>query len=407
MINKLYFNTEHIAKEDKNWIFTEIVKEQERVGYYSLPDSDIGDILEFENSLDSDIESIVVIGIGGSSLGTRAVYEFIKPTKKPKRKLYFFESTDPISIKATLKKIDLQKSYILVISKSGTTIETMAIFKYFYSLVGDFSRYCFITDSGSKLEKFAKSVDAKVFNIPTNVGGRFSVLSSVALVPLALSGIDIQKLLYGAKKIKISFFENGYLKDTILKKALFYAKNHANFNINVVFAYSEALEFFTKWYIQLWGESLGKRQLNSCFNVGVTPIGLIGPKDQHSFLQLIMQGTRDKSVTFIKIDKIENSLVVPNKSFEHLEELDIINNLHFNNLINMQCSATKEALISQKEIPVDEITLNKANENAIGQLIYYYELLTSLVGRLIDIDTYNQPGVELGKMILKKKLREE
>ncbi len=405
MINKLYFNLDHITKKDKKWIFSEIEKEKSSIGYYSLPSEDISNIIEFEKSISNEIKNIIVIGIGGSSLGARAVYEFIKPTKELKRELFFFESTDPINIKATLKNINLKKSLIIVISKSGTTIETIALFKYFYSLQNDLSKYIFITDINSKLDKLAKELKVKTFYIPKNVGGRFSVLSSVGLIPLAFAGVDIKLLLDGAKKIKISFFEDGYIKDILLKKAIFYAKKHNEYNINVIFAYSEAMEFFIKWYIQLWGESLGKRQECSIFNVGVTPIGLIGPKDQHSFLQLLMQGNRDKTVTFIKIKEKEKNLLIPDISFSFLEELDIINNISFNDLINMQCDSTKEALLNEKEIPIDEIILTKANEDSIGQLIFYYELLTSLVGRLINVNTYNQPGVEFGKNILKNKLK--
>ncbi len=138
------------------------------------------------------------------------------------------------------------------------------------------------------------------------------MLSVVGLVPLALCGIDIKALLFGASSIKKSFFEQGHLHDILLKKSLFYAKHHAQYHINCLFAYSESLKYFCEWYVQLWGESLGKKQRSSAFNVGLTPIGLIGPKDQHSFLQLIMEGTRDKSVTFIQIEDFEDEIKIPN-----------------------------------------------------------------------------------------------
>jgi glucose-6-phosphate isomerase len=406
MLNRLYFDLNHITARDKRWIFKKIQEERDKVGYYSLPQQSIDELVEFEESLPKDIDNIVVIGIGGSSLGTRAVYEFIKPTKSLKRNLLFFESTDPINIKATLSKLNLDRSLVVVVSKSGTTVETIALFKYFFSLMGDIDRYIFITDEGSKLANFADSIGAKSFFIPKNVGGRFSVLSSASLLPLILSGVEVSSLLQGAKKIMVSFFEDGYIKDALLSKAIFYAKNHNHFNINVIFAYSETMEFFTRWYIQLWGESLGKRQECSLFNVGVTPIGLIGPKDQHSFLQLLMHGNRDKTITFIKIDNLEDSLKIPEITLPYLEELDIINGINFNSLINLQCDATKEALLREKEIPIDEIILERADEDGIGQLIYYYELLTSLVGKLINVNTYNQPAVDTGKSILKEKLKD-
>jgi len=117
-----------------------------------------------------------------------------------------------------------------------------------------------------------------------------------------------------------------------------------------------------------------------------------------------MEGTRDKSVTFIKIEDFNNEMKIPNISLPHLEELDTLNNLSFAKLINMQCDSVMESLKTQKDISLDSITLPCVDENTIGKLIYYYELLTSLVGELIDVDTYNQPGVETGKLILKKKL---
>ncbi|WP_309498677.1 glucose-6-phosphate isomerase [Sulfurovum sp.] len=403
MKNKLYFTSN--SRQDEQRAFEAIRKEQSSIGYYALPEQDVGSILEYCGSLSQDISTIAVIGIGGSSLGAKAVYEFMKPVKELTRKLYFFESTDPINITELLSKFDVKKTHFLVISKSGSTVETFSIYKYVYSLQSDPSAYTFITDPGSPLEKYAKEIKASVLPLPDNVGGRFSVLSSVGLVPLALCGIDIEALLLGAKKIKNSFFNDGYVKERLLKKAVYYAKNHAQYNINCIFAYSETLTYFCQWYVQLWGESLGKHQRHSAFHVGLTPIGLIGPKDQHSFLQLIMQGTRDKSVTFIKIEDFADNIAIPDITLPHLEALDVLNNLTFSKLINMQCDSVVEALLDQGSIPLDTITIESVTEDNIGSLIFYYELLTSLVGELIDVNTYDQPGVEAGKIILKKKLQ--
>jgi len=402
MKNKLYFKSD--AKEVQTSAFKAIEKEQESIGYYALPEQDISPVLEYCKTVAQSVETIAVIGIGGSSLGAKAIYEFIKPVKSLKRKLYFLESTDPINISTLLSKFDIKKTHFLVISKSGNTVETFSIYKYIYSLQNDSSSYTFITDPNSPLEAYAKEIDTSVLYLPNNVGGRFSVLSTVGLVPLALCGIDIKELLAGAKTIKDSFFKDGYLKDTILKKAVYYAKNHKQYNINCIFAYSETLKYFCEWYVQLWGESLGKFQRHSAFNVGLTPIGLIGPKDQHSFLQLIMEGTRDKSVTFIKIEDFHDNISIPNITLPHLEALDILNNLPFSELINMQCDSVIEALDETGDIPLDTITIKSVTEANIGSLIFYYEVLTSLVGELIDVNTYDQPGVEAGKIILTKKL---
>jgi len=402
MKNRLYFTSDN--KNIQRKTFQAIEKEQKVIGYYRLPEQDITSILDYCNAIPQSVETIAVIGIGGSSLGAKAIYEFIKPVKNLRRKLYFFESTDPINITTILSYFDIKKTHFLVISKSGNTVETFSIYKYIYSLQSNASAYTFITDPDSPLEKYAKEIDASVLYLPDNVGGRFSVLSTVGLVPLALCGIDIQSLLKGAKSIKESFFNDGYLKDTLLKKAVFYAKNHAQYHINCIFGYSETLKYFCEWYVQLWGESLGKFQRHSAFNVGLTPIGLIGPKDQHSFLQLIMEGTRDKSVTFIKIEDFNDNISIPDITLPHLESLDTLNNLSFSKLINMQCDSVIEALQDQGDIPLDTITIPSITEANIGALIFYYELLTSLVGELIDVNTYDQPGVEAGKIILKKKL---
>ncbi len=402
MKNKLHFSSTLGEKTDR--AYAALKKEQESIGYYALPEQDIGGILSYCESISSDIESIAVIGIGGSSLGAKAIYEFLKSIENLTRKLYFFESTDPINIKSILSQININKTHFLVISKSGTTVETFAIYKYIFSLQTHTGCYTFITDPKSDLEKYAQSIDARVLHLPKNVGGRFSVLSVVGLVPLALCGIDIKSILAGASSIKNSFFEAGYLHDILLKKSLFYAKNHAQYHINCIFAYSESLKYFCEWYVQLWGESLGKKQRSSAFNVGLTPIGLIGPKDQHSFLQLIMEGTRDKSVTFIQIEDFEDEISIPDTTLKHLESLDVLNSLSFSKLINMQCNSVIEALKEKENIPLDSILIPKIDAENIGSLIFYYELLTSLVGELIDVNTYDQPGVEAAKIILKKKL---
>jgi len=404
MKNKIYFNICERQVEEKALLFSEIEKETLNIGYYNLPEQNVDKILAYAKDFDDKIENIVVLGIGGSSLGSKAIYEFLKPVKQPTRKLYFFESTDPLNIMDLLSKIDLKKSHFLIISKSGTTVETISIFKYLYNKQSSASNYTFITDENSALDKFAQEIGSKTFYLPANVGGRFSVLSVVGLLPLSLCGVDIKELLLGANRVKESFFNDGYIKESLLNKAIFYAKYHTTYNINCLFAYSETLRYFSEWYVQLWGESLGKKQCNSAFHVGVTPIGLIGPKDQHSFLQLIVEGTRNKSITFIKIDDFQNELTVPNITLPHLESLDMLNGITFHDLITMQSDSVIEALLEQGDIPLDEIIIERVSEECIGQLIYYYELLTSLVGNLVNVNTYNQPGVESGKIILKNKL---
>ena len=377
--------------------------EIKNIGFYNLPEQNITEIINLSKNIKQ--KYIVVIGIGGSSLGAEAVFQFISSRKKLNKEMIFLDTTDPITISNKLKKVDLTSSIFIAISKSGTTIESMAILKLIKSLVKlDLNNLIVITDKNSPLEKFAKQNKLRIFNIPKNVGGRYSVLSVVGLVPLAIAGIDIQALLNGAKNIKDEFFQNQ--KDSLIaKKAEFYSTSCSYFDQNCLFSYSEAFRSFNNWYIQLWAESLGKKQLNSSLNVGLTPIGLIGPTDQHSFLQLIIEGKRDKTITVIKVKNFQNDLKVPNISLENLENLDILNNLDFSELINLQADSTMEALI-EMGFPVDLIEIEQIDEVAIGELIFYYELLTALTAKHLGINAYDQPGVELGKKILKQKLVE-
>lgn len=389
-----------ISDED---IFQEIVKEREDIGYYNLVFSDTSKYKEYAKSVVQ--KNIVVIGIGGSTLGTYAIYKFLKYSKNLSKKLYFLETTDPIDIRSKLENIELDDTLFVVISKSGTTIETISIFKYINSLIKcDKKNTLVITESDSKLSGYAKANGITSFDIPKNVGGRFSVFSAVGLVPLAIVGVDIDQLLSGAKEMHDSFFNKTQTYERVLKKARFFVEYKNSFNINVVFSYSSRLEGFNKWYIQLWGESLGKIDINST-RQGLTPIGIIGPIDQHSFLQLIVEGRRDKTVTVIKVEDFDSNLKIPSVKLEGLEELDYIDGIEFSSLINEQADATIESINNLNDIPCDVITIDSVSEKSIATLMYEYELLTSVCAKFMYINAYDQPGVEAGKIILKQKLK--
>ncbi len=384
-------------------IFEKIVLEKDEIGYYSLPFQDIEEIESFSKNVTQ--KDIVVIGIGGSSLGTYAIHSFLRD-KQNGKKLHFLESTDPLDIKKRVSKIDLEDALFIVISKSGSTIETISIFKYLHSLVKINKTNCVcITEFDSKLNAYAKTNGIKCFEIPKNVGGRFSVFSSVGLLPLAILGLNIQALLDGCKEVYESFFNKEEYYFHILNKARFLIENKNRFNINVVFSYSSLFEGFNKWYIQLWGESLGKININGT-RQALTPVGILGPIDQHSFLQLIMDGKRDKTVSFIKIEDFEQNISIPNDiTLENLEDLDYLNGLKFQDLINLQADATIKAVKELDDIPCDVITIKRVDEVNIAKLMFTFQLLTSTVGKFMQINTYNQPGVEAGKIILKNKLR--
>ena len=384
-------------------IFNEIIEEKKSIGYYNLVHQDISEIKKYAKGVNQN--NVVVIGIGGSTLGTYAIYKFLKHSKELTKKLFFLETTDPIDIQSKLEGIDLEDTLFIVISKSGTTVETISIFKYINSLVKiDRDNTIVITEFDSKLNAYAKIHRMKIFEIPKDVGGRFSVFSAVGLVPLAVVGIDIDEILKGIKKVHDSFFDKKVVYKNIIKKARFFVEYKNSFNINVVFSYSSRLEGFNKWYIQLWGESLGKIDINAT-RQGLTPVGIIGPIDQHSFLQLIVEGKRDKTVTVIKVDDFDDNLKIPSIELDGLEELNYLDGIEFSSLINMQADSTIEALNNLNDIPCDVITIEGVNENAIASLMFEYELLTSVCAKFMYINAYDQPGVESGKIILKNKLR--
>lgn len=404
-----------ISRDIINSAFNGMKEERDsgRIGYYDLPFSgeDVLNELEKykkENPLlkDDSIRDIVVLGVGGSSLGTKAIFRLLKRQTKTKKRLFFLENVDPIKIKENLKDVKKKKALFILISKSGGTIETLSIFKYVlkkYKLkLGEEKsnqRLMFITDRGSPLSKLANKNGIKQFNIPLNVGGRFSVLSAVGIVPLALMDVDVKGILEGAQQYTCSFFDRK--DEKVLEKAFFYAKSANEHPINVLFSYSSLFVHFNQWYVQLWAESLGKYDKFDN-KIGLTPVQLVGSVDQHSFLQLIVQGPTNKTVTFLKINDYESDISIPEISLENLSKIDYINGHKFDTLLNEECNATYETLVDQK-LPVDMIVLNKLKPANVGVLIIYYELLTSAVAQMLDIDAYDQPGVEFGKIKLIEK----
>ena len=381
-------------------------KDSGKAGYYTLPRHSASLFDEIKSIDTTEITQLVVIGIGGSSLGIKAIDAMLRPYTPEAKEIIYLENSDPLTITHQLKSIDKAHALFFVISKSGSTIETTSIFK---TLIGyhaldianeDTQRIIIITDEGSVLSEFAKHHKLREFNIPTNVGGRFSVLSAVGVVPLTLAGYSMDALLLGAEGMIERFFSRE--EEHILHKAYYLYSHAADENINILFSYSDILNEFTKWYVQLWGESLGKIDSQG-ESVGLTPIGLIGAIDQHSFLQLIVEGPKNKNVTFIKIEDFQSPLTIPDISLHGIEKTDFINTQSFNRLINTQCEATRQSLIDVG-VRSDMIVLDRVSEENIGQLIVYFELLTSLVGAMFGINTYDQPGVERGKQLLYERL---
>jgi len=183
-------------------------------------------------------------------------------------------------------------------------------------------------------------------------------------------------------------------------------ENKSRFNVNTVFSYSSTLESFNKWYVQLWAESLGKKNINDT-RQALTPVALVGPVDQHSFLQLIMDGVRDKTVTFIKVGDLKDNAKIPADDDGKFTDLglDYVNGLSFNELLNKQADATIKSVEAQKDIPCDVVTIRTVDEYNIAKLMFSYQLMVSTIGHFLQINTYDQPGVEDGKLILKENLK--
>lgn len=386
-------------------------RQNKKSGYYELPfeQKTLEDchayVTQHKDFLDT-IKNIVIIGIGGSSLGLKAIDSLL--SHLPARKniqLAFLEHTDPIEIEKSLCNIHTKDTLFVIISKSGTTIETSSLMKYVihrYDLFKDAQRkshLLFITDEDSPLYFLAKDEQISVVTISKNIGGRFSVLSAVGVLPLMLLGYDVAKLLKGALEFEKNFFDRK--EEHLLKKAIFLAKNRDRFPINILFSYSSAFKDFNSWYVQLWGESLGKFDIYGK-KVGLTPISLIGSIDQHSFLQLITQGLMDKTITFLSIHQAKYiEPKIPYVSFKYLDGTDFVNGTSFAKLLNLQQIATMET-IQNEGIPTDHIEIEELCEASVGKLVIYFELLTSCVGAIFNINSYDQPGVELGKIRLRE-----
>ncbi len=392
--------------------FYHLVEEKEsgKSGYYLLPESSSLIIEEVKATLlptpiIKDATTIVVVGIGGSSLGAKAMDQILRPISPNAKRLLFFENPDPLEFLDKVETITKEETIFIIISKSGSTIETTSLYKLLIKTLNidiekkDKDRIFIITDKESILHQYAQKYNLKTFFIPKNVGGRFSVLSAVGIVPLTLAGYDTMALLRGAKRLEDSFFSRK--AEHILHKGVLYVRHHKEWSMNILFAYSSYFRSFSEWYVQLWGESLGKINTKGQ-RVGLTPLGHIGSIDQHSFLQLLMEGPKDKSVSFLQIKNFPKDINIPSISLNHIEKNDYINGESLGTLLNAECESTWEALKSEG-VPTDRIILDTLSSENIGELVFYYELLTSVIGTLLDIDTYNQPGVELGKKILRKK----
>ena len=371
-------------------------------------------VKEYAAMTHGHFENILVLGIGGSALGGMAVCEaLLKPywnflTEEQRNKfprIFFLDNVDPDQINGLLDILDLNKTLVNVITKSGDTAETMSQFmilknKLQEELGDNYVRHIVSTTDRNIgiLRQISNEEGYKTFAIPDDVGGRFSVFSAVGLLPFALVGIDIEALMQGVKDMDLALKNTDVNNNIAAQNALIHylLDTQKGKNMSVMMPYSSRLKYVSDWYVQLWAESLGKEKdlERNTVHIGPTPLKALGATDQHSQIQLYNEGPNNKIINFIRVKEFDTTLEIP-KIFE-FTGIGYLGGNTINSLINAEADATKVALVDYKR-PNVTITLEKINPYNIGQLLYMLEVQTAITGELYNINTFNQPGVEQAK----------
>ncbi len=359
-------------------------------------------------------DNVLVLGIGGSALGGMAVCEaLLKPywnllsdeQRNNFPRIFFLDNVDPDQINGLLNILDLKKTLVNVITKSGSTAETMSQFMILKNrlqeeLGDNYVRHIVATTDKNSgiLRQISNEEGYKTFVIPDDVGGRFSVFSAVGLLPFALVGIDIEELVQGVKDMDLALKNTDIRHNIAAQNALIHylMDTQKGKNLSVMMPYSTRLKYVSDWFVQLWAESLGKEKDNNgnVVNIGPTPIKALGATDQHSQIQLYNEGPNNKLINFIRVKEFDTTLEIP-KIFE-FTGVGYLGGNTVNSLINAEADATKVALVDYQR-PNVTITLEKVNPYNIGQLLYMLEVQTAITGELYNINTFNQPGVEQAK----------
>ncbi len=359
---------------------------------------------------------IIVLGIGGSALGTTAVRDALIPNYSGLRsrmlttappQIIVIDNVDPDFVSYYLDYLDLSTCLLNVISKSGSTAETLAEFLVFRSAliekVGkeNHAQHIVITTSQGKgyLYSIAQEEHYQLFYVPENVGGRFSVLSAVGLFPLTVGGVDILQLQAGAefmadKIMKTPARENPAFIAALIQYLLDREKNKS---IQVLFPYCNCLYSFGLWWRQLWAESLGKKYNVTGEEVfsGQTPDLSLGATDQHSQVQLYNEGPNNRAITFLEVEKFKKEQLIPS-DMKKDSAIEYLQGKSLNQLIAAEKKATELAL-TQSQRPNSTVLIPEINPFTIGQLIFLFEAITCFAGWLYDINPFDQPGVEAGK----------
>lgn len=371
-------------------------------------------VKEFASQVSGKFENVLVLGIGGSALGGIAVTEaLLKPywnlltpeQRNGMPRIFFLDNIDPDSITGLLNILDLKKTLVNVITKSGSTAETMSQFMIVKNILerelGEDYRKNIVATTDKKtgiLRQISEQEGYKTFVVPDDVGGRFSVFSAVGLLPFALVGLDIDEIINGIKDMDLALKNTDIKENIAAQNALihFLMDTKKGKNLSVMMPYSSRLKYVSDWYVQLWAESLGKNKDNSGndVNIGPTPIKALGATDQHSQIQLYNEGPNDKVINFIRVAEFDNTLEIPS-IFEYTG-IGYLGGKTINQLINAEADSTRVAL-SDYNRPTITITLDKVDGYNVAQLLYMLEVQTAIAGELYNINTFNQPGVEQAK----------
>ncbi|MCX7812454.1 MAG: glucose-6-phosphate isomerase [Pseudothermotoga sp.] len=361
-----------------------------------------------------NFDSLVVIGIGGSSLGTAALASALKPfdwnyLSKAERggylRIFFLENVDPDYTASVLDRIDLRTTVFNVVSKSGSTAECLAHYQIIRGLLEikglkPSEHIVFTTDpKKGLLRKIAERDKIVALDIPPELGGRFSVLSAVGLFPAMAIGIDVKALVDGAKDAYMKCVVLDVWKNpSAMMTACYYLHKLKGRRITVMMPYSNRLYTLADWFRQLWAESLGKKYslTGEIVYEGLTPIRALGVVDQHSQLQLYNEGPDDKTITFIEVEKFDREVLIP--SIHQDEEIAYLNDKKLSELLKNELLGTERSLAFNGR-PSMRIIFPSINAYELGQFFMYYEFTTTLMGKLLKIDPFDQPGVELGKQI--------
>ncbi len=381
------------------------------LGFYNLPYQDelVNEITQYAEHVRKRFTHYVHIGIGGSALGPIAVHTALRDSHynlSESPKIFFPDNVDPDWLEELTRHIDVSKTLFHVVSKSGGTAETAATTLYFMDFLvkeldeNFYKNLVFTTDPvDGLLNQIAREYPIKCFRIPPGVGGRFSVFTPVGLVPAAIAGINIKKLLAGAADMAKRCDTDDLMHNpAFLFAAIHYRYMQREKNISVMMPYSNKLRDLADWYCQLWAESLGKR-----FNInkekvetGQTPVKALGATDQHSQIQLYVEGPNDKVVTFLEVESFKNNAPLTNH-FTYIPEFDYLNGKTLGQLLNAEKSATELAL-TNNERPNLTIKFSDVSEENVGAYLFLLEAATAFAGGLLNINAFNQPGVEEGKI---------